>query len=62
MKKHFNKEIIMTKEGDNNLETLQNVEFVIILLLKVMLNEEIIVMSLEIIDVPHTETVISTSV
>ena len=37
MKKHFNKEHVMTKEHDEILKALQNIGFVIILLLKVML-------------------------
>ena len=61
MKEHFNKGLVKTKEDDENLNPLQNVGFVIILLLKMMVKYKIIVMSLENIGVLHTEIVISTS-
>ena len=38
MKYNFKKEVVMNKEDDEILKALQNVGFVIILLLKVMLN------------------------
>ena len=37
MKYNFKKEVVMNKEDDEILKALQNVGFVIILLLKVML-------------------------
>ena len=36
MKGHFNKDLVMAKEDNQNLKALQNVAFVIIILLKVM--------------------------
>ena len=37
MKKHFNKELVMTKEGNEDLRTLLNTGFLMIILLMVML-------------------------
>ena len=58
-KKHFNKELVMTKKDGVEFETLLNVEYVIMLMLMMMLKQEIIVTSLENIEDLHTEIVIS---
>ena len=39
IKEYFNKELVMTKEDDENLKALQNIRFVIILLLMAMLRD-----------------------
>ena len=54
MKKYFTKELVIIKEDHENFE------FVIALFLKVILKEEIIVTSLKILGILHTEIVIST--
>ena len=37
MKKHFNKELMMTKVDNENFRTLQNIGFVIMIILIMML-------------------------
>ena len=57
MKKHFNKELVMNLM--KLLETLLNVEIVIMIMLIVMLRWQIFAISLETIEVLHIEMVIS---
>ena len=47
MKKHFNKELVMTKKDNEDFENLLNVGFAVMIILMLMLNSEIIVISLE---------------
>ena len=55
MKKHFDKELVMTMKMMNISETLLNVGFVITLMIKVLLKQDAIVISLKNIDALHIE-------
>ena len=55
VKKHFNKELVMTKIDIKNLRTQLNVGSVIMIISTMMLKLEIIVISLENIKVLHIE-------
>ena len=55
MKENFNKEVVTTKI----LRILLNLRFMIMLMLRVMVNEEIVVISLENTDALSIETVMS---
>ena len=59
MKKHFNKEFVMTKEDNEDLRTLHNIGSVKMITLLMMLKLEIIVILLETLKVLHIEIVIS---
>ena len=59
-KGHFNKDFVMSKEDDEDFEkTLLNFGFLIMLMFKVVSKQEIIIISLENIEVLCIEIVIS---
>ena len=60
IKGHFNKDFVMSKEDDEDFEkTLLNFGFLIMLMFKVVSKQEIIIISLENIEVLCIEIVIS---
>ena len=60
IKGHFNKDLVMSKEDDEDFEkTLLNFGFLIMLMFKVVSKQEIIIISLENIEVLCIEIVIS---
>ena len=56
MEKHFNKELVMTKEDDEDFEILVNVGFVTIFMLRVILKYEVMAISMEKVEALHKET------
>ena len=60
IKGHFNKDFVMSKEDDEDFEkTILNFGFLIMLMFKVVSKQEIIIISLENIEVLCIEIVIS---
>ena len=62
MKKHFNKEVVITKKDNEDFKSCTKEllkSFVMMIMLKVMLKQEIIVISLVNIEVLHIDIVIS---
>ena len=58
-KKHFNKELVTTRNIIEIIKTILNAGFMTVIMLMVMLKKEIIVMSLENIKDLHMETAMS---
>ena len=61
MEKHFNKELLMIKEDNEDFKSLLNVGSVIMIKLILMLKHEITVILLENIETPHITLIISIS-